>query len=122
MRIGQDAEPAERVDAVIHGEVRRRNGGAADAVEAVAAGDEVALERLLASGGAIGDPGRAGLEALDCHVLGFEDDRRVRLHPGGDQVPHHLVLAVDGDVLAGQRFEIDAVAHAAEEDLRAAMR
>ena len=43
---GQDAQPAERVLARVRAQRRLGNGRAADAVEAVAAGDEVALELL----------------------------------------------------------------------------
>src|SRR6185295_5647977 len=42
--IGQDAQPAERIDALVSAELARRNAAAADAVIAVAARDEVAFE------------------------------------------------------------------------------
>jgi hypothetical protein len=46
--LGQQAEPAEGIDALETARWRLRHAGAADAVEAVAAGDEVAFD-LVAS-------------------------------------------------------------------------
>src|SRR5262249_26859726 len=43
-RLGEDTEPAEGINVVILGAARRWNGRAADAVEAVAACDEVAAQ------------------------------------------------------------------------------
>src|SRR5262249_32376338 len=49
-RVGKHAQPAERIVLFVDAQLLGRNAGAADAVEAVAAGDEVALQRFLAEG------------------------------------------------------------------------
>ena len=48
-RLRQDAEPGERIDALEDGQHARRNRRPADAMEAVAAGDEVAVRARCAS-------------------------------------------------------------------------
>src|SRR6516225_11557761 len=54
-RIRQDAEPPERIDSFMRGDRARRHGLAADAVKAVAAGDEIAKKYLFFSIGAESD-------------------------------------------------------------------
>ena len=45
--LGEDAEPAEWIDAFVDRECALRNGRTADAVEAVAAGDEIAAKLVV---------------------------------------------------------------------------
>ena len=98
-RLGQDAEPAERIDPeVVLAHAAFRNGRAADAVAAVAAGDEVAGEFLvLALLGGEADLGLVGGHVLQAGRLGLEQDLAARLKPELDQVLEHLVLGVDRD-------------------------
>ena len=50
-RIGEDAEPAEGIDALVDADRLLRDRLAADAVEAVAAGDEVAVDLVALAAG-----------------------------------------------------------------------
>ena len=118
-RVGQEAQPAERIVAL---EGRQRAGGhalAAHAVEAVAAGDEVARELVLVAAVAVAHDGMAAVEVVHAHVLGLVDRdgaaRRARVH----QVARDLGLAVDDHALAGESVEVDAVAAAGPADLDA---
>jgi hypothetical protein len=85
---------------------------AAHAVEAVAAGDVIAVERLLPAVADESDP-----PLVHTGGGGLEEDGPSVGEPAGDEVLHHLVLAVDGDRLAGQLLEGDAVRAAVEADL-----
>ena len=118
-RRGEDAEPGERVDALIDGQRVLRHARPADAVEAVAAADEVTRERLRLAVLAKADLRPVALEIVDAHVFGLEDDLAAGGEPGGDQVLGDLGLAVDGHGLAGERSEVDPVALAAEAELDA---
>src|SRR5262249_34396709 len=72
-RVREDAEPAERIDPLELLDRGRLDAGAADAVEAVAAGDEVA-ENLV--GDAVLHVGYARVTAVEIvrlHVLGLVD-------------------------------------------------
>ena len=91
----------------------------ADAVEAVAAADEVALQLLRLAVLAEADPGAVAGEIVDGHVLGLEHDLAARGETGVDQILGHLGLTVHGHGLAGERAEIDAVPPAAEAQLDA---
>ena len=114
--LGQDPHPAERVLALVDGQhVGDRRP--ADAVEAVAARDQVALERVLL----------ALVRELDLrrlrvhrHVGDLEVQRQPGLQPRADQVLDDLLLAVDRDrAAAGQVAQRDPVALAAEPQLDA---
>jgi hypothetical protein len=61
----QDAEPAERIDPLVGLDRRRLYAGAADAMKAVAAGDEVAFD-LVAD---------AVLDVADARAVGIEIER-----------------------------------------------
>ena len=105
--LGEDPEPAERVLARALGQHAVGDGVAADAVEAVAAGYRLAVELLLGAFVAVAD---RRCRRIDAHVLDLEVQRLLRLAPGGDQVLHHLLLAVDHDRPAAQLGEVDPVA------------
>ncbi len=115
---GEDPEPAEGVGAVVLGQLAGRDRGAADAVEAVAAGDDVALEGLLLARVGERDRRAVGLQAVDRDVLDLEADVAAVAFADGDQVLDDLLLAVDRDrPPAGQRAQVDAVALAVEAQL-----
>src|SRR6266480_4330831 len=110
-RVRQHAEPAERIVLFKKLYCCRRHARAAHAVEAVAAGDEVALDFL---GGIEADAGLGGIEILEANVKRLVHGPRAgglaRLH----QIPSDLGLAVDRDRLACHRMQVDAVAAAGE--------
>ena len=76
--IGQHAQPAEWIDALEHLHRRRRNAAPADAMEPIAAGDEVAgdlVRHALVRYVTRGDGSR---EVVQRDVFGFVDARRLR--------------------------------------------
>ncbi len=77
--------------------------GTRNAVEAIAAGDEVAFQHLLCAAGiAEAHARRRAVDAVQGDVLHFETDRPAGRDAGGDQVLHHFLLAVDGDRMTGE--------------------
>src|SRR5262249_22342901 len=111
----QDADPAERIIALVDPERRFGNCGAADAVEAVAASDEIAGQRLVASLLAEPNAGRRRVEPFDRNRLGLEANVASACETRGDQVLADWGLAVDDDALVvGQVGERAGVAHALE--------
>ena len=92
------------------------NAAPAHAVEAVAAGDEIAGDLVRDALVAIRHRG-AARRCVQRHVLGFIDARRAgrgaRLH----EIARHLGLAIDRDALARQLLKGDAMAPPAEADL-----
>jgi hypothetical protein len=115
----EDSQPAERVLARELGEHAGRDARAADAVEAVAAGDHVALERLGRAVVAERQPGPLGLEVGDRDVVDLEQQRPAGVEPRLDQILDDLGLAVDDDRLPGQLVERDAMTLAVELELDA---
>ena len=88
-------------------------------MEAVAAGDHVALELMRFALVAEVDAGPVGLQLVHGNVLDLEQERLARLEPRADQVLDDLRLPVDDDRLAGQRREVDPMALAVELQLDA---
>ena len=88
-------------------------------MEAVAAGDDVAFERLRRVPSCLKwIAGRVAVEAVDVRRLRLEQDRAAAAKPRRDQVLHHLLLAVDGDDLARrQHRQVDVDDAAAEADV-----
>jgi hypothetical protein len=118
-RLREDAEPSERVHVRIVRARSRGDGLAADSVESVAAGDEVAGDLALAASVAEADAGGFGVDSQHGGRRGAEAQLAPRAEPRRGQVLDDLVLRVEGDGLpAGERVQIDAVALAreAEED------
>ena len=48
-------------------------------------------------------------------------DRATAFQPRSNQIPYHLMLAIDGDGLAGEVFEIDAMAMPGKTELNPVM-
>ena len=67
-RLGEDAEPAERVDALMRGDRSCRHALAADAVKAVAASDEVAVDLQRVAAGAAGHPRLVGEDVVQADL------------------------------------------------------
>ena len=84
-------------------------------MEAVAAGDEVAVDRALLAIDVEADGRTVAVDVAHAHVVRLEDDLVAGGEARGDEILHDLVLAVDGDgAAAGELAQGDAVAHAVE--------
>ena len=105
---GQDSEPAERILARERAQDARRDRRAADAVEPVAAGDDVAFEHLPLTLVGVQDTRSLRLDLLHPDVVHLEQERSSGAEPRLDQVLHDLRLPVDGDRLARERLQVDA--------------
>ena len=113
-RAGQHPQPTERIHFLVGAQNVTRNRSAADAVEAVTTGDEVAVNSVGGAVLAVRQPGRIGIYIVRHHVLGLIHDYTARGIPGVEQVAGDLGLSVDRDVRCGQVLEVDAVALTAE--------
>jgi hypothetical protein len=120
-RIGEDAEPSERIDPLEGVEHLRRDGLAAHAVEAVAPGNEIARDLVRLPALAVAQPRPLASDPVEAHILSLVDNLGAGGGMGVHQVLLHLGLAVDADDLAGQALQVDAVAPAVEGHLQAIM-
>ncbi|MPN29304.1 hypothetical protein SDC9_176756 [bioreactor metagenome] len=109
-RVGQEAQPAEGIDALVFLELVARHRGTRSPVVAVAAGDVVAVDDGLLAVLVEFQLGLAVQVADRMHIAGFEDDGDVViLQHGVVQVLGELGLAVHHHLLAaGQRRHVDA--------------
>ena len=72
-------------------------------------------DRALLAADAEADGGMVAVDVGHAHVVRLEDDLLAGGEARGDEILHHLVLAVDGDgAAAGELAQRDAVAHAVE--------
>ena len=107
--LGEDPQPRERVHPLPRRPQLLGDRLPADAVEAVAAGDHVALEDALHPAGVgEGDLRPGGLDVVDRRARDVEEQRPVG-EPGRDEVLDHLGLPVDHHRSTGQRGEADPV-------------
>src|SRR5215475_3105024 len=118
-RFGEDANPAERIFAIIGRQRRGRNARPANAVKAVATTDEVAGELDVAAAMAETNFRCAAGKIVDAHVARLEQNLSAVGEPPRDQVLHHLLLAVDGYALAHEVAEIDVMQGTAEGEINA---
>ena len=119
--LGEDAEPAVRVLAGVLGQ-RLRDRGPADTVEAVATGDHVAVQAVLAAVVGVGDVWAVTLEPVHGDVAGLEQQRQPGLEARSDQILDHLRLAVDDDRAPTRQLgEVQVVALAGELQVDAAV-
>src|SRR5690606_32799244 len=119
--VHQDAEPAEGIDPLVGSEHGVGDAPAADAVIAVAAGDEVAVQFLLDALVPVADLRAIGLDVMQADILGLVDGGGAGRGPPLHEVPGDLGLAIDDDRLADQVAEADAVALSAEGEFDAVM-
>ena len=85
-----------------------RDRSAADTVEAVTAGDDVAGQRVVLAAVLEADRRLVAIEPIDAGRFRIEQDRHAAREIGRDQILHHLLLAVDVDQLAaGDTGQID---------------
>src|SRR5208283_121578 len=104
----EDSEPCEGILPFVELNLIGGHGRAADPVEAVAAGDEIASDFVFRALVHIMNF-RLGVQIGDAHGLGFETNWPIAAESRGDQVLHHFLLSVDGDGLSHQLLKIDAV-------------
>ena len=117
--VGQDTEPAEGIDALVFLADGGGDRAAADAVVAVAAGDDVAVQVVRLVGVGVADAGVGAVDVVQGNVLGFEQ-HALAGEDSLDQVFGHLGLAIDRDVLAfGQASQVDAERLAVQADAEA---
>jgi hypothetical protein len=91
-------------------------------VEAVAAGNEIALQLFGESVRAEMNRGRCALQMMYADFLCFKNNRAVPSQPGRDQIFDYFMLRVDGDALAaGQFAKIDVVSSSVKSQLDSAM-
>ena len=91
-------------------------------MEAVAADDEVGVQALLGAAVAVAQMRAVAVEAVRLHVLGLVDGGAAGLAAVVHEVARDLGLAVDHDLLAGQRVQVDAQPALAEGHLEAVVR
>ena len=108
-RLREDADPGERVFAVVERQRALRNRRPAHPMKAVASGDEIAGKLRLFAVLAKADA-RARLQIGKAHRFGLEQDLSPGVEVRVDEVLHHFVLAVDRHHLAGQVGQGDAMA------------
>jgi hypothetical protein len=68
-------------------------------VEAIASGDEVALELDLLAAHRVTQPGCVGADVVHARVFHLEVQPGAGRDPGGDQILHHFLLPVPVIVL-----------------------
>src|SRR6188768_1199823 len=100
-RIRQDAEPAERIDAVIVLEQTGWKARPADAMEPIAAADEVASDLLRPALIAEAYFWLVAVE-MNAGVRNLEQNLPAVRETLGNQVGDHLLLIVDEHLLANQ--------------------
>src|SRR4030095_11691171 len=88
--------------------------GTADAMKAVAAGDEVAFDLVREAVLDVADARPVGVEIMRLDVGGLVDGGEAGGLAGVHQVERDLGLAVDHDGLVGGAVHVDAVPGAAE--------
>ena len=103
---------------VVHAQNRVGNRAARDAVEAVAAGDEVALEPLVAARDPVAELGPLAVDPVQAHVLGLEHELAAAREPEPDQVRDQLLLRVHDHVSPAVELRVrNAVAATGEAQL-----
>jgi hypothetical protein len=119
-RLGEDAQPAERIDPLVDGQHTVGNRRTADAVEAVAPGNQVAVDLAMRAAVLKADHGSRRVERGHRHPLRFEVERPRGGQTRLDQISNDFVLAVDGDRLAAGQFgEVDAMPRPVAADIEA---
>ena len=119
LHIGDDAEPAERIDAFVRVERIPGDARPAHAVVPVTARDEIALDLLRAPLTDERDPGTIAAEVVDRDVGRFVAHVTAGGHPGIAEVLLDFGLAVDRDLLAGETLEVNTMDAAGKGHLEA---
>src|SRR5690606_3621417 len=121
-QIGDDAEPTERIDTLIGLARAFRHRFPADAVIAVAAGDEIAIDAVGYPILLIGDIRSVAIEIIGLDVRRLIDGRAAGRFPLVHEVVGDLGLAVDDHPFAAGEFvQVDPVFASVESDLDTVM-
>jgi hypothetical protein len=112
----QDAQPAERINTLVNPQGSGRNRAATNSVKTVAAGDEVALESFVLTGGAPEfDFGPRGIDFVKADGFRFVEELPAGGTASGREIFQDFVLRVDRDRFsAGEIGEINAMPSAIE--------
>src|SRR5512139_666054 len=117
----QDSEPSERIVALEYIKHAIGNTGPADSVKAVAACDEITTDLVLAAFAREPDFRLIAGQVVDSDITDLEQQGSAIREAAFDEVLHDLLLAVDGDALVHQRFEVDAMQITVNADIDAPM-
>ena len=120
--VSQHAQPAKGVNLFVQRDRAGRHGRATDAMETVAAGDEIGLNPVANTVLEVAHAGLRAVKSLDYHLIGVVHGGLARHTAGVHQVARDLRLSIDHHPLAGQPQQVDAVALAAETQLDAVVR
>jgi hypothetical protein len=120
--VGEDAEPAERVAALVRLQFAGAESLPAHPVVTVGADDEVGLELVHAAVAGVDDGRLRPREADRLDVFCLEDDVGTDAFVLGEQIGHDGLLSVDGDRAADELLEVDVVALALVLQVDAAVR
>ncbi len=119
----KDSEPTEWIDALVSLRDGSRQRLAADAVKAVATGNELARQSVRFAILYIGNGGRRAVEVVQPDILGFIDNDAAHPVPGRVEIPGDFGLPVNRDCPAvDQRVEVEPQGLAAKRDLDTAVR
>ena len=119
--VHEHAQPTERIDAFEQADLLGRDAPAADAVEAVASRNVIAVEFMHLAVHRVADD-RVALEPIERHVGGAVMGRGTGLAAERHEIAGHLGLAIDHHGPPGQRLEVDAERVAVEPELEPLMR
>jgi hypothetical protein len=118
---GKDSKPSKRIHALVHAKHAGRNRRPANAVKAVAPGNEIAFQFFDGSSVLEANLGIC-VDVMNASGFGLEEDPPSSAKPRRDQILDHFMLRVDGDGLAASQLrQIDAMANTAEAQLDAAV-
>ncbi len=107
-RVGENPQPAERINPLEHFQAVRRNRLPRHAMETVATGDVVTIESIRFAVLVEGDKGFSGFHAVGYDVAGFIDRLCTGVPTSGHQIAGDLGLAIDRyGFAARQRLQID---------------
>ena len=121
-RLAENAEPRKRIFAVVGLNRIDWNRRTADAVEAVAAGNEVARDTDAVPGGIdVADRRRIRIECFKCHAAAVKSNFAARGKLQGDEIFYDLLLTVNEHRTAGEALDVDVMAASVEADVDAAV-
>src|SRR5262245_3303884 len=109
-RTSQNAQPGERIDALIDADEVLGDGWTANAMKPIATADEIAsnLVGFIVHGKLYLRLLR--IQVVYAHVGDFKQQRSARAQARRNEIFDHLVLAVNDDAPAGQCGHVDAAA------------
>src|SRR5258708_3979576 len=98
--VGENTQPREWVDTIVHRQYAGRDSGAAYSVEAVASRDKIARQFVDVAVLQVANLRRGSIEVVDADVAGLENDLATSGQPCRDQILDDFVLSIDCDCVA----------------------